>query len=428
MSWMRRGRHAVLVAAVVITTALGASASAGQERAETGNAAWVQRALELQYELGSDLGFRDAPWVGTHNSFNSTAEMGQTISANDSNQEITIREQLDQGIRSIELDLHYFPSVAGGRQTTVVCHARDSSEGNLGCTTEKTFDQVLIGIEAWLAENPDQVLMLYLEDDMDTPPGYEDAGATLDKRLGPMIYRPKPPADGCEELPLELSRDAIRAAGKQVFAVSDCGGAASWRGGVFTWDERLETGIKSFSEFPECGTDYTREQYDETLVRYFEDSTALGAATGDPGKIDETVAAQLARCGVDLIHFDQLQTDDPRLATVIWSWAPGEPGKGSCSTQRVGADVPFGRWKSRSCAGKRLAACRNGGGKWSLSAERVSFAQAKPACREGKARFAVPRTGYEAQLLRLAMQADGARGAWLGQRREAGEWLALDRR
>ena len=370
---------------------------------------------------------RDAPWVGTHNSFNSTAEMGQTISANDSNQRITIRDQLDQGIRSIELDLHYFPSAAGGGFTTVVCHARDSSEGNLGCTVEKTFDQVLTDLAAWLAEHPDQVLLLYLEDDMDTPPGYEDAGATLERRLGSAIHRPVPAADGCQELPLELSRAQVRAAGKQIVAVSDCGTAASWRGAVFTWDNHLETGIDSFSEFPECGADFTREEYDSALVRYYEDSTALSEAIGDPGSIDATTAAQLARCGVELVGFDQLEAADPRLAATVWSWAPGEPAKGSCSEQRVGENVPFGRWRSTRCKGRRPAACRKPNGRWKLTAA-VELAESAERCARGGAEFAVPRTGYEAQLLRLAMERAGVRGARLGQLREGGAWAPLDAR
>ncbi len=427
MRWGRRVLAATF--ALALTVPAIALAGANTTRGEAGgDAAWVERALALQYELSSDLGFRDAPWVGTHNSFNSTAEMGQTISANDSNQQITIREQLDMGIRSIELDLHYFPSLAGGGMTTVVCHARDSSEGNLGCTIEKTLDQVLTDIAAWLAENPDQVLLLYLEDDMDTPPGYEDAGATIEERLGSAIHRPKPTADGCEEVPADLSREDVRATAAQVVMVTDCGPAASWRGAVFTWDDHLETGIGEYSEFPECGTDFTREEYDAQMVRYYEDSTALSATVGDPGAIDDLTAAQLARCGVELLGFDQLAIADPRLAAVIWSWGPGEPAKGSCSVQRVGGSVPFGRWKSRACAGKRPAACRSKAGEWSVSEDRVEFADAKAACRAQKSRFAVPRTGYEAQLLRLAMEAAGIRGAWLGQERDGTAWTPLDRR
>jgi hypothetical protein len=415
---------AILAASIVLATVVLAFAPG---TAGASDAAWVQRSLALQYELGGALGFRDAPWVGTHNSFNSTAEMGPTLSANDSNQRITIRDQLDQGIRSIELDLHYFPSGTAGGFTTVVCHARDSSEGNAGCTVEKTFDQVLTDLAPWLAENRDQVLLLYLEDDIDTPPGYEDAATILDRHLGPVIYRPTPTGDGCQELPLTLSRDAVRAAGKQIVAVSDCGTAAGWRGAVFTWDERLETGIDTYSEFPECGTDFTREQYDSSLIRYFEDSTALSEAIGNPGSIDATVAAQLARCGVELTGFDQLAVDDPRLAAMVWSWAPGQPEKGRCSEQRVGENVPFGRWKSDGCADKRRSACRKPNGRWKLT-PRVELESAEESCARAGATFAVPRSGYEAQLLRLAMERAGVRGARLGLVRADGVWRGLDER
>src|SRR3712207_2277530 len=41
---------------------------------------WTDRALPFQAALAGDVGMRDAPWVGTHNSFNSIAEMGTTVS------------------------------------------------------------------------------------------------------------------------------------------------------------------------------------------------------------------------------------------------------------------------------------------------------------------------------------------------------------
>jgi hypothetical protein len=429
MREVRRGRRALAALAAALTAWAGTAPAGaqGMPRDAAADSAWVQGALAHQYELGGDLGFRDAPWVGTHNSFNSTAEMGQTLSASDSNQRITIRDQLDQGIRSIELDLHYFPSLEGGGFTTVVCHARDSSEGNAGCTVEKTFDEVLAGLAAWLADHPDQVLLLYLEDDMDTAPGYEDAGETLDARIGQAIHRPAPPAEGCQELPMDLTRDQVRAAGKQVVIVTDCGSAASWRGAVFTWDDHLETGIDTFSEFPGCGSDFTREQYDSALVRYYEDSTALSEAIGDPGEIDELTAAQLARCGVELTGLDQLAHGDPRLAAMVWSWAPGQPAAGRCSEQRVGEGVPFGRWRSTGCAGKRRSACLKPNGRWKLTPP-VELDRAAARCERGGATFSVPRTGYEAQLLRLAMQRRGARGARLAQVREGGAWAALDAR
>src|SRR5687768_11733696 len=51
--------------------------------------AWLNRALRLQYELSGDVGLRNAPFIGTHNSYNSVAEMGQTISTSDSNQQLS---------------------------------------------------------------------------------------------------------------------------------------------------------------------------------------------------------------------------------------------------------------------------------------------------------------------------------------------------
>jgi hypothetical protein len=43
----------------------------------------------------------------------------------------------------------------------------------------------------------------------------------------------------------------------------------------------------------------------------------------------------------------------------------------------------------------------------------VRFADAAAACARAGAAFDVPRTGYEAQLLRVAMERDGAARAWL---------------
>src|SRR3954468_13608496 len=49
---------------------------------------WTHRGLAFQYALGGAVPLRDAPWIGTHNSFNSIAEMGNTVSDTDSNQQL----------------------------------------------------------------------------------------------------------------------------------------------------------------------------------------------------------------------------------------------------------------------------------------------------------------------------------------------------
>ncbi len=393
---------------------------------------WVDRALRLQYELAGDVGLRNAPWVGTHNSFNSVAEMGPTLSDTDANQQLSLVDQLRIDVRSLELDVHWFPSAgSGGANAPVVCHA----EGNHGgCSIEKQFAPVLGEIGTWLRrpDNSDQVLLLYLEDHLDNQQGYDAGAAAIDRQLGDLVYPPSGP--DCTALPLDLTRDQVLAAGKQVVIVSGCGVGSAWPGVAFDWSAHKETRPQGYSDFPACGNDFDRATYDSTLIRYFEDSTGLtagtslvGASERDDG-ITPTTAAQMARCGVDLLGMDQLLPADGRLENLVWSWAPGEPSSGSCAVQRVDSRFPYGRWESRGCGERHPAACRTAGGSWLIGASVVPQTAARNGCRALGAQLAVPRTGYEAQQLRVAMQAAGAGVVWLGYRRDGGGWVAQDSR
>jgi len=390
---------------------------------------WVQRALALQYELASDVELRNAPWVYTHNSYNSDAEMGATLSNRDPNQSIRILDQLDEGVRSLEIDAHLFTSPrdprVGGRGP-VVCHARGESEGHAGCTTEKPLVEVLRQVRGWLDRNPSQVLLLYLESHLESPEGYAAGADSVEETLGSLIWRPASRGSRCEPLPLSLSRDEVRAAGKRVVLMGPCGEGNRWKGLVF--DEKLrKTGSDNsvFRDYPSCGPDFTRKQYDEQVIRYYEDGTQLArTVNGGMDPIDVPLTARMTRCGVDLVGFDFLAKGDPRLAALVWSWAPGQPaGEGSCAIQR--AD---GRWESRSCAERHRVACRDGGGNWFVPSALVTARAASRACASAKVVNGVPRTGFEAQELRAAMARERAGSAWLGQRRVATGWARAEKR
>jgi hypothetical protein len=411
-----RGIRLAIVVAVLCAFAAPASASAEP---------WTQRALGLQYELAGDVPLRNAPWVGTHNSFNSVAEMGPALSPLDSNQKLPIVDQLRLGIRSLELDVHWFPSARTGGFAPVVCHAT-AEHG--GCSVEKTLAEVLREVSAWLRENPGQVLLLYLEDHLDGQEGHDAAAVVLEQELGPAVYRP-PAGGGCAPTPLDLKRDEVRSTGAQVLIVSDCGAGAAWPARVWSFADHVETRPRGYRDFPDCGPDFDRATYDNELVRYFEDSTqltrgasAVGASTRDDG-ITPATAAAMARCGVDLLGLDQLTAGDPRLDALVWSWAPGEPLSGDCAVQRADA-----RWEARACGGRHRAACRAADGSWRLTSRPEQPWNAARACAFESAVLAAPRTGYEGQLLRVAMEAAGAREAWLGLARSGELWRALDPR
>jgi len=380
---------------------------------------WTHRALTLQYELANDVPFANAPWIGTHNSFNSMA-YGYTPSRSDSNQQLSLADQLRIDVRSVELDVHWFNGEAR------VCHATGE---HAGCSTEGPVGPYFDEIAAFLSEHSDQVVLLYLEDQIGNADGYADVTGELERAFGAKLYRS--PSGECSDLPLTITRNDLLEAGAQVIAVaSGCdGGGPAWAEMVFDWSGPVhsESRPRGFQDFPGCGPDFARATYDSRIVRYFEDSTfvtstasTVGAAGSDDG-ITPATAAAMARCGVDLTGLDQLLPDDGRLDALVWSWAENEPNPtGDCVVQRP----ETGRWEATSCsAGRRPAACLAPDGSWLVTTRAVKRKQAPSACKKQGASFAVPRTGYENSLLREATPQNVAT-TWLGYRLTGGRWQA----
>jgi hypothetical protein len=368
---------------------------------------WLHRTAQFQFDLGNSVPLRDAQWLGTHNSFN-TDSNGVTLSHTDNNQQLTLTQQLNSDIRAIELDVHQVRGTGGGLGTDIVrvCHGRGADQLHAGCTTEPELADVLPEIRTWLDANPGQVLMVYLEDQLEDQSGYDTTIAALDGAFGELVYHPDPSAvsGGCANLPLGVSRADMLAAGKRVFFVGNC--RAGWASAVFGWDaNHVESGsTPGYKAFPDCDATYNADVYATRLVRYFEDSTWLSAAVDpsetpaghDAGALSPGKVAAMTACGVNLFGFDQFDPGDGRVAASIWSWAPDQPSAaaGACAFQR--AD---GRWVSTACTGTRPAACRTATG-WALSPA-VAAPAAAAACHATGGSFDPPRTGQENSQLRV---------------------------
>lgn len=404
---MRRGMG-ISIVAVLAACALAWPAHAADPRTQT------LRQLDLQYELASDQPLRNTPWVFTHNSFNSPAEMGLTLSSQDRNQNLTLVDQLDEGVRSLELDVHLFL----GRP--VLCHATGP---HLGCTTEKTFREGLAEIRGWMNRNPRQVLLLYLEGHLDTAAGYDQGAADLQAVMGDLIYRPTGGGARCDPLP-DVSRNDVRASGKRLILYGDCGDGNNWQSYVHDDRQRLTASTNApFRDFPDCGPDYTREQYEARQVRYYEDATQVGATTGTGhGRIEPPLVARMTRCGVDLIGFDLLQRGDPRVAAQVWSWAANQPeAGGNCVIQSAG-----GRWYVRPCDERHRVACLDPAGYWRIG-KRSTARGAASRCGRSTLLQAVPKTGYEGARLLAGQKRAGAGAVWLGIRRRGASWKPYER-
>jgi hypothetical protein len=374
---------------------------------------WVHRSAQFQYRLGNTLPLRDAQWLGTHNSFNAFAN-GETASHLDSNQQLTLAQQLDLDIRSIELDVHWV------RNSVVVCHARGPEEQNAGCTTEPLLSEVLPEVKSWLVAHPDQVVLLYLEDNLADAAGYAEAVAELDAGLGSLIFHPDA-ADtsdkGCVNLPLDASRNDVLAAGAQVVMVGNC--RSGWASDVFGWDDvHVESGsTPAYQAFPACDATYGPDVYATKMVRYYEDSTWLTSTVDGDSPSDRQASAltpakvaAMTNCGVNLFGFDQLLPADGRLEATIWSWGSDQPdaAAGACAVQ--GTD---GRWSSESCRARHTVACRTAAGDWAITPAATTADGAAKACRKRGATFDLPRAGDDNARLR---DAAGSAPVWIAYR------------
>ena len=377
---------------------------------------WVHQTAKFQSALGDALPLRDAQWIGTHNSSNSLAH-SFTISQADSNQQLSLTQQLDMDVRSLELDLHWIPRLEQlGKREVTVCHG----QGTIGCTWEPTFKKVLPTIAGWLnaPAHADEVLLLYLEDQVKDAKGYASTVATLESVLRrpdgrSLIYHPDPAqraANGCTPLPLDVSRDDIRASGARVVIVGSC--APGWSGHVFDWDgAHVEGGSTSgYQPYPACDATYDDGVYDDRMVRYFEDTTLVSTLLNptrppaDPEALTPRKVHSMTACGVNLLGLDQLLPEDGRIQGTLWSWAPDEPraGVGACTLQRP-AD---GRWVTAPCAETHPAACRSGD-TWTVTSP-VAFGDAELACAAVGATFDLPRAGDQNSELHAVAGADGA--------------------
>jgi hypothetical protein len=393
--------------------ALG-TADAGAAAVDAYVGSELSRTLDLQRRLGDGLPLQAGLWVGTHNSANSTSE-DPTLSQNDSNQQLSLTDQLRLDVRSLELDAHWYPSLRSPGRAPVLCHAQGAPT-HVGCSTERLLGDGLAEIRGWLDAHPGEIVLLYLEDHLEGPEGHDRAAADVRAAFGKRLYAP---ARGeCTSLPLTLTREAVRAAGAQVVVMTGgCrrGVGEDWHGVAFAETQRREDRPVGYGGYPRCGGVRLAEE-DRVFRRFFEDSTFVnsaatlgGQATPDDGLTPETVAA-MTRCGVDLLGLDQLVPGDGRLEALVWSFAAGElgAGAGSVAVQRASD----GRWEGAAATGRRPAACRRPDGSWTVTGPGPR-ASAGGRCEELGGLFAVPQRGRDAQLLLEAQRRAGADRIWL---------------
>ena len=316
----------------------------------------VGRAHAYQRRLGDSVPLRNAPWFGTHNSFNSIAEMGPAVSVMDSNQQLSLVEQLRVDVRSLELDLHWFPSAStGGAMAPVVCHAQGERR-LLGREAARRRRCAPIG--DWLRAHPRRDRS---SSTSRTSSRARRAGRRGGRDVEERDRRPRLPPAGAagsaSSCRWTATRNDVRAAGKQVVLVGNCGSARA-RGAGSSTAGRAHEETPPAAASPATPTS-TRRRYDATIIRYFEDDTWLtsaasnvGASSRDDGSTRATTRRCCAAASTSSASTSSARDATTRHGAAVWSWDEGEPTNAACAVME-----PTRRWESRSPCRARPFAC-----------------------------------------------------------------------
>lgn len=410
--------------AFIFLTGTHAVVAASQQEIDDYKKSWVANALKLQRQIDLDTPFNQAMFLGTHNSENSKSYNIPLVRYVDPNQILSIYEQLELGIRSLEFDVHW----TLGKQfekDILLCHALDN---HLGCSVyDRPVIEGLKELQTWLAENPSEIVILYFDRVLD---GHEPRLASyLDQYLGRFIYKPSllraTDQKTCVSLSTQLTKKQILTAGKQLLIVTKhCDGSQPHYEEVdqfpFTWNDYVFAGIgdmppdsytlldtmidENFLPYPDCNqsTIFSKDPNHLSMWRVFEDRTKLSNAKEETKKILADDMKELLRCRINLPTIDMLTIDDARLPAAVWSWAPDYPieGQGRCAVYQKNEGI-----KNRSCEEPASGfACKN--------AQQFKPLIAKAMWSEGESlcqtfghdwHFAMPINGYEMVLLKQAM-------------------------
>jgi hypothetical protein len=377
---------------------------------------WQYKALMLQSEIDKHSPMSEATMLMTHNSYNAShyANLGSYY---DPNHIHSITEQLDMGVRLLELDTHWFSS------ELIACHGTND---HTGCSEFDGRIEERIGeINTWIRrpEHNNQVVFLYIEDHMDNH--YGEMSTIFDKYFGDKIYQP----NQCgESFPMNVSKADILNAGKQIviYGVSSCSSAQGTSYANYAFGHLFSTDNSELSPAPDCqNNSFNPSVLTSRLTRIYEDSTTLSDWFGDPPKaIDAAYMKTLTDCGVGVVGLDQLDHDDSRHAAAIWSWNTNEPnnvGNEDCAEHNGN-----GRFNDLSCDQTRPYVCLDSAGQWQVSATSGPWSEGFNVCAtEFNGQFGLPKNGYQNYLL---TQAKGNQTAWLNYTDQAveGQWQQGD--
>jgi hypothetical protein len=401
------------------------------ERGSVKISPWYKRAIRFQLEIQMNQSLSRMQIPSTHNSHISYAdgvdawqrELTHFVQGWDAsqrvhltNQWITVTDQLELGIRGIELDIHYVNGLirichAGGTKvqfiddlverigrffnTTIRWNSR-----TLGCfdPVGPTFDRALEELSDWLKkpENAREVIVIYL----DNQPHLQTWGQVLFihksilSKFESTIFTPQMKRD---RFPNRWpSGNELLSMGKKILFVSRQDFGAELEPTMFSRPLLLQDqGMDSFRAFPQCAP--AHQQPITQMNRIVSYGLWYAWFKKDDSYVDAAMMEKVMEC--DNVNIIALEMITPRLMeSIIWSWEKNEPSRSGC----VVLDDKTKKWKVMDCTQKLPIACVSvsNSSVWTLGPE-SDFESAR--CPEGL-KFGFPLNGKMNRLLKDHMK------------------------
>ncbi|MDX2147848.1 MAG: LamG-like jellyroll fold domain-containing protein [Planctomycetota bacterium] len=387
---------------------------------------WRWRALNHQRALNNQLPLTQGLFIGTHNSFNNSAD-GYALFQ----QTYSMSDQLRAGVRFLNLDCHrsevFDPIYALARMS----HA---GSDHLGMSPyDRPFRHGIEEIRVWLDNNPGEILLLHLQNEMDNRGDImtTEVHSLLGSR---MLTRGQLVAEGGLE---RLTPARMVQLGKRVIAFYEKDGIPPDAVDFFHRYEDIlypgwpDNGVLDFLDGKQY--DPARGTSNAWNIRKFTEYEGNSQdSVDDP--LPAAVARQMVEAGVNAVVLDPLGYSiagtiigEPPVSvplqdamdSVIWSWAANEP------PLNIGARAAKVRLIRPGMArfvsalpneNLRFIAQSNRGRCWQVTNTSGQFSQGVTAVNNeigSTYTFGVPGNGFQMKRLADAMQRAGVTEAWV---------------
>lgn len=324
--------------------------------------------LDCQTEryLAQHVPFKQQQWLGAHNAYNHRGIF--------KNQFWDIHQQLDAGVRVLELDLHRSLFSSKVR----VCHGTGWGDCLLNPFGVRDYQEILKEIKMWSDQHPDQLLIIELENHVKRQAAVEEP---LRQTFGSLLYAAaERPPHWETETPAQ-----IVARGKRII-VADFGPLRF--DGQLIWDQNLlSTNTPSGHFEPDCRV--LGKPMGEKAWGFYDDKTFH-----KPNPITPKNIQTFLRCQARYLKLDRINNE--LLAASRFSWPNASPDQ-ACAQLSASQF----RWQAAYCQQVRPFACQTDQG-WKITSSYGPWAQGQSFCHKefgSQAEFGVPRTWYQNYLL-----------------------------